>query len=169
MRHPIATVLMLMFVAIGLAGCAEPGAVVHLVGGADQALVAVTDSDQDLRKAMLTQVDGQITALDAAFLSDMERLAAETGAVGIDDVRQGKALYDTKRTALEQSRRNLQEAFDRRGRNLQAARQLLRYAQDLVIRNRAGWSDARQYVEAMLQSPGSATAKQTTTNQGVDP
>jgi hypothetical protein len=143
---------MVMFAAIGLAGCAEPGAVVQLVGGVDQALVALADSDQDLRKAMLTQVDGQITALDAAFLSDMERLAAESGAVGIEALRQGKGLYDTKRTALEQSRQNLQEVFARRGRNLQAARQLLRYAQDLVIRNRAGWSDARQYVEAMVQS-----------------
>lgn len=144
--------LLLCLAAACLGGCAEPAAVVDLVGAADQALGAVSDADGQIEKAMLAQIDGQATRLDEAFMSDMEARAGEQGCLSIDDVRDGKSLYDSKRSALDASRRDLQEAFRRRAASLEAARQLLRYANDLVVRNRASWDDARQYMQFVIQS-----------------
>ncbi len=171
------TLALLAFAVVAvLPGCAEPAAVMQLVGGADQALAVVSESDKELEKAVLAQIDGQMAALDDAYLADIERLAEQHGALGFADVTSAKALYDQKWSALYQSRMNLQEVFSRRSRNLLAARQLLLYAQDLVTRNRAAWYDARQYLQFVLQSqsiaaaaPPSAASTATATTKGTQP
>mgnify|MGYP006302452851 CR=1 FL=1 len=146
-------IILLACLAIAtLGGCAEPAAVVQLVSTADDALGAVAEADTHIQQALLKQVDDQMVALDAAFLADMERLAADQGGLSIDDVRAGKSLYDSKRTALETSRRDLRESFRKRSASLAAARQMLDYARDLVIRNRAGWYDVEQYLQFLARS-----------------
>ena len=137
---------------LALSGCAEPAAVVQLVSTADESLGAVAEANTHIEQALLKQVDDQVSALDASFLADMERLAASEGKLTIDDVRAGKNLYDSKRTALEISRRNLRESFRRRTASLAAARQMLDYARDLVNRNRTGWYDVEQYLKFLTQS-----------------
>ena len=147
MRIILTFVLLLFF-----SGCAEPIAVVRLVDSADHALVNVQQADNELEKAILHQVEQQFIALDEAFLSDMQALAGDQGELNIDDIKTGKRFYDSQRSKLEQSRRDLQESFRRRASSLEAARQLLRYAHDLVIRNRSAWYDAEKYMQFITES-----------------
>ena len=150
---------------LGLAGCAEPGAVVGLINTANQALASVEEADAVLQNALLAQLEEDLAELNKAFLSDMRGLAGGEGRVTLEDVEAGMRLYNSKRSAIEDSRRNLKEAFSRKSRSLGAARQLLRYAEDLVIRNRAAWHDAQQYVQFFLETQGDTRWRKTSGTQ----
>jgi len=150
--------LMLALAGGLIGGCAEPAAVVRLLGAADGALVAVDEAHEEIERGVLQHVDDQTSALDEAFVADMKVRADAEGRVALDDVLGGKALYDAQRAALADSRRALAESFARRRRSLRGARTLVGYARDLVIRNRAAWYDAEQYLDYVLESLTGASA-----------
>jgi hypothetical protein len=134
------------------AGCAEPAAVDQLLRVADEALQEVAAADAQFEEAALAQLDQQAATLDEAFVSDMKRLADQEGWIFLEDVLAGKELYNAKRAALDQSRKDLREAFAKTRRNMYVARDLIQYAADLVVRNRAVWYDVSQYVEYIAKS-----------------
>jgi outer membrane murein-binding lipoprotein Lpp len=135
-----------------LSGCAEPAAVAKLVSAAEEALVTVAQADAHVEEAMLRQMDEQAVSLDEAFLADMDRLEIEQGGLSIEDVASAKNFYDQKRSALNESRRNLRELFRRRAASLQAAREMLDYARNLTIRNRAVSQDVEHYLQFLVRS-----------------
>jgi hypothetical protein len=97
-------------------------------------------------------MDEQAVSLDEAFLADMDRLEIEQGGLSIEDVASAKNFYDQKRSALNESRRNLRELFRRRAASLQAAREMLDYARNLTIRNRAVSQDVEHYLQFLVRS-----------------
>ena len=145
-------VWVLLVASLGAGGCAEPAAVVQLLGASEEALAVVREGDVQLELALLAQTEQYLVKLDEAFASDMNGLADEQDRIALKDVLDGKSLYDDKRAALERSRANLIESFRTRRTNIQAARTLVRYAKDLVVRNRAAWRDTRRYIRYIAAS-----------------
>ena len=145
-------VWVLLVASLAAGGCAEPAAVVQLLEASEEALALVREGDVQLERALLAHTEQYLLELDEAFASDMNGLADEQDRIARKDVLDGKELYDGKRAALQRSREDLMESFRKRRTNMQAARTLVGYAKDLVVRNRAAWRDARRYVRHIASS-----------------
>ena len=141
-------------------GCSEPAAVHQLLSTADAALASVSKADAEVQQALLTQIDGQLTTLDQALVSDLTGLADEEGLVDVAEVEAALRLYTAKRNSLQTSRQDLLSVLRKRSATLDAARQLMDHAQDLIIRNRSAWYDTQKYLEFIAGSYGSHTSSQ---------
>ena len=130
--RPYARVLLALAVLLLTAGCAAR-ARDSLLLAASQALEECASADEHLQRALFDHSGAEKSALDSAFLADLEALAREhEGMVGYDDVVQAKRLYDERLAAITESRQRIGELFLNKRRTLQAALDLIEKARDLT-------------------------------------
>jgi len=135
-----------VLVAGAAGGCRMPSAGLQLLGGLETALEDVSAGQQVIRTAVMTQLQGQQEALDAAFEADLRNLAARAavdepdageaapgGAVKLADVLTAKRLYDARRAEIQASREGVGGAFDRLDNNLAASREMVDMLRRLTL------------------------------------
>jgi len=131
-RRLCARVLLALPVLLLTAGCAAR-ARDSLLLAASQALEECASADEHVQQVLLDHIDAEKSALDSAFLADLDALAREhDGMVGYDDVVQAKALYDERLGAITESRRGICDLFFNKLRTLRAALDLIEKSRGLT-------------------------------------
>jgi hypothetical protein len=121
-----------MAVCLLSAGCTAPQRTVNILAVAEEAVQANLHADEALAAALAKQSQDQQAALNQAFLADFRGLAAQGGGkIAIEDLEQGKTLYDQKLSAILASREAVGKLFLNKQRTQQAALDLIEKARQL--------------------------------------
>ena len=113
-------------------GCLAVKAKDSLLSACVTAINESAAADQQLSQVLIEHNAAEKTALDAAFLQDLQRLSEkDAGKVQYQDVVEAKAIYDQRLGAILDAKEHIREFFDRKAGTLQAALDLLTKARDL--------------------------------------
>jgi len=134
-------------VATLCSGCLAVKAKDSLLSACVTAINESTAADQQLSQALIDHNAAEKTALDAAFLQDLQRLSEkDAGKVQYQDIVQAKAIYDQRLGAILDAKEHIREFFDRKANTLGAVLDLLTKARDLD----AAEQQALQEMETVL-------------------
>jgi len=113
-------------------GCLAVKAKDSLLAACVTAINESAAADRQLSQDLIEHNGAEKTALDAAFLQDLQRLSEkDAGKVQYQDVVQAKAIYDQRLGAILEAKEHIREFFDRKANTLHAALDLLAKARDL--------------------------------------
>jgi len=136
-------------------GCAAPRATANILAAAEEAVRVNIRADEELAAALSRHSQDQQAALDEVFLADFRRLAAQDGGtIGIEDLIQGKRLYDEKLSQILGSREAVQRLFLSKHRTHMAALDLIQKARTLAAGQVAVLNEleqSRQEIGRLLQ------------------
>jgi len=113
-------------------GCLSAGTRDSLLSACVTAINESAAADRQLSQDLIEHNGAEKTALDAAFLQDLQRLSEkDAGKVQYQDVVQAKAIYDQRLGAILEAKEHIREFFDRKANTLHAALDLLAKARNL--------------------------------------